>query len=508
MSFFKKLMILFGISLIAFYGCDKLLGPDPRDSTQNDEVSTGNQLLLAVDSDAASITGPSLLLVNGDKYTIDFEEFQTGEVVDEINLGSAGIVGVHGSHSTSGTENVAIVFNSSVPSGLDFDLGSPNEVAVPSGPGVGAGGESGPFINDIALGKILILAENMVDVNPPIGFIDDPDDTGDLNGLMTFDFSGVGDGWATVIAGMVIDVEHNEQVPNIVFHLRGGGTVDFIYPNTGDNGLYKGDTFQQAFPDGVADVVLMEVFIHGSGGLDNVIILAPGYCSGAIGDFVWNDLDQDGIQDQGEPGLEDIMVRLKQNGVEIARKRTDANGYYEFTGLCAGDYQVFVNAVTLPSGNWVWTLVEQGSDPSVDSNSHPADVTLTDGQVDHTIDFGFYIECDAAIGDFVWNDLNQDGIQDQGEPGLEDVMVRLKQNGVEIRRTRTNANGYYEFAGLCAGDYQVFVNAVTLPSGSNWVWTLVEQGSDPSVDSNSHPADVTLTDGQVDHTIDFGFYDN
>ncbi|MEE9189303.1 MAG: SdrD B-like domain-containing protein, partial [Candidatus Neomarinimicrobiota bacterium] len=117
----------------------------------------------------------------------------------------------------------------------------------------------------------------------------------------------------------------------------------------------------------------------------------------------WNDLNQDGIQDQGEPGLEDVMVRLKQNGVEIARKRTDANGYYEFTGLCAGDYQVFVNAVTLPKGiNWVWTLVEQGSDRSVDSNSHPADVTLTDGQIDHTIDFGFYehiviLDCFLAI---------------------------------------------------------------------------------------------------------------
>ncbi len=53
MSFFKKLMILFGISLIVFYGCDRLLGPDPKDTSQNDEIS---------------ITGPSFLAVNGDEY--------------------------------------------------------------------------------------------------------------------------------------------------------------------------------------------------------------------------------------------------------------------------------------------------------------------------------------------------------------------------------------------------------------------------------------------------------
>ncbi len=31
----------------------------------------------------------------------------------------------------------------------------------------------------------------------------------------------------------------------------------------------------------------------------------------------------------------------------------------------------------------------------------------------------------GSVGDFVWNDLNKDGVQDAGEPGIAGVTVRL-----------------------------------------------------------------------------------
>ena len=37
-----------------------------------------------------------------------------------------------------------------------------------------------------------------------------------------------------------------------------------------------------------------------------------------------------------------------------------------------------------------------------------------------TADMGYYEE-PAAVGNFVWNDLNANGLQDTGESGLEDV---------------------------------------------------------------------------------------
>ena len=104
----RILYLLLAITLIII-GCDKLVDPEPQELSQNE---------------SRIILKPQPLVQDGDKYTIDFEEFQPGEVIDEVDLGAAGKVYISGSHSTSGSDNVAIVFNSSAPTGEDFDLGS------------------------------------------------------------------------------------------------------------------------------------------------------------------------------------------------------------------------------------------------------------------------------------------------------------------------------------------------------------------------------------------------
>ena len=47
----------------------------------------------------------------------------------------------------------------------------------------------------------------------------------------------------------------------------------------------------------------------------------------------------------------------------------------------------------------------------------------TSANFDRTLDAGFYLP--AELGDFVWEDLDGNGIQDPGEPGLNDVTVFL-----------------------------------------------------------------------------------
>lgn len=70
--------------------------------------------------------------------------------------------------------------------------------------------------------------------------------------------------------------------------------------------------------------------------------------------YKFNDLDKDGRRDEGEPGLPNWTIQLWRNNVEsitaltplniqvepIATTTTDANGYYEFTGLGGGSYKV------------------------------------------------------------------------------------------------------------------------------------------------------------------------
>ncbi|MCH2081056.1 MAG: hypothetical protein MK226_01635, partial [Saprospiraceae bacterium] len=112
----------------------------------------------------------------------------------------------------------------------------------------------------------------------------------------------------------------------------------------------------------------------------------------------------------------------------------------------------------------------------------------------------------ASIGDFVWEDINQNGIQDTGEPGIEDVTVNLLDgNGNQIGTTTTASDGYYEFTELTPGNYIVeFVTPTGFnPSPSN-------QGGDDTVDSDADESTgqtgvITLANGDNDPTNDAGF---
>ena len=77
-----------------------------------------------------------------------------------------------------------------------------------------------------------------------------------------------------------------------------------------------------------------------------------GLCKASVGNWVWLDnpggLNYNGIQDPGELGMENVTVRLiDNNGVQVANTQTDANGYYQFTDIEPGNYQL---QVIPPSG--------------------------------------------------------------------------------------------------------------------------------------------------------------
>ena len=118
--------------------------------------------------------------------------------------------------------------------------------------------------------------------------------------------------------------------------------------------------------------------------------------SASLGDFVWYDLDADGVQDvcaggaPCEPGAAGITVRLLDTvGSVIATAQTDANGNYSFAGLTPGDYRI---EGVLPAGH-VFAPLSQGDDAARDSDIDPATgrsamTTLTAGEQDPTWDAG------------------------------------------------------------------------------------------------------------------------
>ena len=110
---------------------------------------------------------------------------------------------------------------------------------------------------------------------------------------------------------------------------------------------------------------------------------AAGTGSAEIGDYVWKDLNQNGIQETGEPGIPGVTVTLTNAFGSPVTTTTDANGLYHFLNLPPGTYTV---TVATPSGLLPSPLV--ADNPTLDSNGSGAIVTLPRGvYADKTIDF-------------------------------------------------------------------------------------------------------------------------
>ncbi|MFM1767855.1 MAG: hypothetical protein RJA22_384 [Verrucomicrobiota bacterium] len=209
---------------------------------------------------------------------------------------------------------------------------------------------------------------------------------------------------------------------------------------------------------------------------------------GAIGDFVWEDYNRNGLQDPGEPGVAGISVELRNcTGQVIATTTTTAGGGYLFTFLPASNYVV---RFTSPAGS-VFTTPNVGVNDAIDSDADAAGLTacfsLALGETNLTLDAGFTRPC---LGDFVWEDRNGNGLQDPGEPGIPNVLLVLRNctNGSILRQTNSGPAGQYAFCDLPPGNYQV---DVTVPAG--YGVTTANAGTNDCADSDLS----TLVGGNV-----------
>ncbi len=166
-----------------------------------------------------------------------------------------------------------------------------------------------------------------------------------------------------------------------------------------------------------------------------------------LGDYIWKDDDMDGIQDENESGIADVNITLYRTSDDskVAETTTDDNGSYQFCDLTRGDYYIVVNKDTLPYGYVITTQNADGSDDDNDSDINATDgksdsVTIADKNVTN-LDGGAYPT--YCLGDYVWDDTNANGIQDDGEEGLSDVNITsyMMPNGTELNSTTTDENG-------------------------------------------------------------------
>lgn len=91
---------------------------------------------------------------------------------------------------------------------------------------------------------------------------------------------------------------------------------------------------------------------------------------------------------------------------------------------------------------------------------------------------------DPTIGNRVWEDLDGNGVQDLGEPGVENVLVAVyTSTGVLVDTTVTNSAGEYAISPLNYGN-SYFVRFFPPPG---FVVTLQDQGGNDAQDSDADP---------------------
>ncbi len=206
------------------------------------------------------------------------------------------------------------------------------------------------------------------------------------------------------------------------------------------------------------------------------------------------DANQDGIQNEGDSSLSNVGVfLLNSDNVIIANLTTNVDGHFHFDNLVAGSYDVRFEP---PVGHVL---------AGVHTSSYAIGSTLD--ELNWTA--GFSGPCaappEAAIGDLVWLDANQNGIQDAGESGVAGITVHLLDNaGQSVASTATNGNGRYTFTNLQPGDYSIKVDPpadykVTVQNGG-------DDGLDSDIDGNGRMAITTLEPGETDLTWDAGLY--
>jgi hypothetical protein len=255
----------------------------------------------------------------------------------------------------------------------------------------------------------------------------------------------------------------------------------------------------------------------------------------AVGDFVWYDLDRNGVQDAGESPVVSATVELLVDdgtgtfvpashigGSVVAATTTDANGRYVFDNLPSGTYIV---RFTHGKDGYRWTTANDGTTTDAADSDAVATVNtsasaqtlpfvLSIGQsniapvnasdvaelgplvalhIDRTRDAGVWLP--FAVGDYTWIDTNSNGLQDAGEPALPGVTVELLNpdgtpandaDGNPVGTVVTDSNGHYLFDNLPPGSYKVrFSN---LPPK----WEFTAQGTaDTASDSNPDVTGLT-----------------
>lgn len=194
---------------------------------------------------------------------------------------------------------------------------------------------------------------------------------------------------------------------------------------------------------------------------------------GALGGRVFEDMDNDGIMGDGDPGAAGVTVRIEGNRTGTVREiTTDETGEYLFDFLPDDMYTI---SATLPEGMLYARYSQTGGDlRSIFTGSNiTREFPVRDAA--RVMDKNIGVVENGVISGVAFLDLNCNGRLDEGEPGYAGVTVEaLRGSGSESQgKTETGEDGAFRLEGLRGGDYQL--RAILPDDGS--IFSVTAEGA-------------------------------
>lgn len=237
----------------------------------------------------------------------------------------------------------------------------------------------------------------------------------------------------------------------------------------------------------------------------------------SLSGHVYHDRNDNGVMDSGEEGIANVEIQVRRTGgagtgtdpfanLDMILVRTDANGYYQVTGLPPGTYEVIeINqypGITSPLADFIDGKDQVGNVNGVlrgnTGNDHFTNISLVAGDNSIRNDFGELKP--VSLKGYV-SQANHDGDctmpGDTDYQGIAGVQILiLDANGDTVGQTVTNAEGMFEFNGLRPGTYTIVeVQPEGFLDGAEHLGN-VTGSSRGNLDGNDRIANIQLTSGE------------
>lgn len=200
-------------------------------------------------------------------------------------------------------------------------------------------------------------------------------------------------------------------------------------------------------------------------------------------------------------------LKLLQNNKLIATCKTNEQGKYEFTKLKPGTYHIETETID----NAIFTIEDDKNYPNsyngktleTGMQSKPLIITMPESL--KNIDF--IAIRPAKIGDYVWVDINKNGLQDSNEPAFANIDIALIKDNEVKYNMQSDGNGFYEISNIYPDKY---ILRISLPKGFGITKPNPEYAEISSVlqsvNSNNYAysSAFTVHSGEMRYNVDIG----